>query len=56
MDLIMKFACDEAGASALEYAIVLSLIGIGLIIASITVFWQSPHRHLHLYMGKLAGG
>jgi pilus assembly protein Flp/PilA len=31
MDLIMKFACDEAGAAALEYSIILALLGVGLI-------------------------
>jgi Flp pilus assembly pilin Flp len=31
MDLIIKFACDEDGAPSLEYAIVLSLIGVFLI-------------------------
>jgi len=31
MDLILKFAYDEAGAPALEYAIILALLGIGLI-------------------------
>jgi Flp pilus assembly pilin Flp len=31
MDLIMKFACDEAGAPALEYAIILAILGVGLI-------------------------
>ena len=33
MDLIMKFLCDEAGAPALEYALILALLGIGLISA-----------------------
>jgi len=31
MDLIIKFACEETGAAALEYSIVLSLIGVFLI-------------------------
>jgi pilus assembly protein Flp/PilA len=31
MDLILKFAYDEAGAPALEYALILALLGIGLI-------------------------
>jgi Flp pilus assembly pilin Flp len=33
MDLIIKFACDEAGAPALEYALLLAILGIGLISA-----------------------
>ena len=31
MDLMMKFAWDEGGAAALEYSIVMALIGIFLI-------------------------
>jgi pilus assembly protein Flp/PilA len=33
MDLIMKFACDEDGTAALEYALVLTLIGIAVMAA-----------------------
>jgi Flp pilus assembly pilin Flp len=31
MDLILKFAYDDAGAPALEYALILALLGVGLI-------------------------
>jgi pilus assembly protein Flp/PilA len=30
MDLIIKFALDEMGAPAVEYAIILALLGIGI--------------------------
>ena len=30
MDLILKFAYDEVGAPALEYAFILTILGIGL--------------------------
>ena len=37
MDLIMKFACDEAGASAVEYGLLLAFIAVA-IVASVTAF------------------
>jgi len=37
MDLIMKFTCDEAGASAVEYAFLLAFIAV-LIVASVQSF------------------
>jgi Flp pilus assembly pilin Flp len=30
MDLILRFAYDDAGAPALEYAIILAILGVGL--------------------------
>jgi Flp pilus assembly pilin Flp len=30
MDLILKFACDEAGASAVEYALLMALIALAI--------------------------
>jgi pilus assembly protein Flp/PilA len=40
MDLFIKFICDEAGASAVEYALLLSLIALA-IITSVTTFGQA---------------
>jgi len=37
MDLIIKFAIDESGAPAVEYALLLSFIAVG-IAASLTTF------------------
>ncbi len=31
MDLIIRFISDEAGAAALEYALILTILGIALI-------------------------
>ena len=31
MDLIIRFICDEAGAPALEYALILAFLGVALI-------------------------
>lgn len=31
MDLIVKFSCDESGATSVEYAFLLALIAIGII-------------------------
>jgi Flp pilus assembly pilin Flp len=37
MDLIMKFTCDEAGAPAVEYALLLAFIAVA-IAASVATF------------------
>ena len=37
MDLILKFSCDEAGASAVEYAFLLTFIAVA-IAASVRAF------------------
>jgi Flp pilus assembly pilin Flp len=37
MDLIMKFTCDEAGAPAVEYALLMAFIAVA-IVASVTAF------------------
>ena len=37
MDLIINFTCDEAGASAVEYALLVGLIAV-VIITSVTSF------------------
>ena len=37
MDLIMKFTCDEAGATAVEYAFLLAFIAV-FIVASVQSF------------------
>ena len=31
MDLIIRFTCDEAGASAVEYALLLTLIALAIL-------------------------
>jgi pilus assembly protein Flp/PilA len=33
MDLIMNFVCDEAGAAATEYALILVILGVALMSA-----------------------
>jgi Flp pilus assembly pilin Flp len=33
MDLIIKFARDESGATAVEYAVVLAVISLGVMIS-----------------------
>jgi|WetSurMetagenome_2_1015567.scaffolds.fasta_scaffold242055_2 Flp pilus assembly pilin Flp len=40
MELFMKFALDEAGASAVEYALLLTFIALA-IITSVTTFGQA---------------
>jgi pilus assembly protein Flp/PilA len=37
MDLIMKFACEEDGASAVEYGLLLAFIAV-TIVAAVTTF------------------
>jgi Flp pilus assembly pilin Flp len=37
MDLLVKFSCDEAGASAVEYAFLLAFIALA-IVGSVTTF------------------
>ena len=37
MDLIIKFTCDEAGASAVEYALLMAFIALAIVI-SVTTF------------------
>ena len=39
MDLIIKFTCDEAGAPAVEYALLLAFIALAVIV-TITTFGQ----------------
>jgi Flp pilus assembly pilin Flp len=40
MDLLVKFSCDEAGASAVEYALLLAFISVA-IAASVATFGQA---------------
>jgi Flp pilus assembly pilin Flp len=40
MDLFMKFTLDEAGASAVEYALLMTFIALA-IVASVTSFGQA---------------
>ena len=37
MDLIIRFTCDEAGASAVEYGLLMALIAV-VIVISVTTF------------------
>ena len=39
MDLIIRFTCDEAGASAVEYALLMAFIAF-VIITSVTSSWH----------------
>jgi Flp pilus assembly pilin Flp len=54
MDLIIKFACEETGAPALEYSLLLALIGIFLI-SSIGALGTSLIGVFISMSGKLAG-
>ncbi len=40
MDLLVKFSCDEAGASSVEYAFLLACIAVAIVI-SVTTFGVS---------------
>ena len=42
MDLILKFACDEAGAPAVEYALLLAFIALAIIAVSDS--WRHRRR------------
>jgi len=55
MDLIMKFTCDEAGASAIEYALLLALIGVA-IISSASTFGTAIVRPFLAAAAVLPGG
>jgi pilus assembly protein Flp/PilA len=52
MDLIARFISDEAGAAALEYALILALLGIGLI-ASIRAIGTNLSGVFTTVAGKL---
>ena len=53
MDLIIKFTCDEAGASAVEYALLMALIAV-VIAGSVSTFGAAVAR-LFDHSGKFFG-
>jgi pilus assembly protein Flp/PilA len=55
MDLIIKFICDEVGAPALEYALLLALLAIGLL-SAITTIGNSLTGIFTRVSGNLTGG
>ena len=55
MDLIIKFTCDEAGASAVEYALLMAFIAMA-IAASVTTFGAAVNRLFENAGTKLPGG
>jgi pilus assembly protein Flp/PilA len=55
MDLIMKFAWDEGGTAALEYSLVMTLIGIFLI-SSISFLGSNLIGVFTSMTTKLGGG
>jgi len=54
MELIIKFFSDETGAAALEYAIILALLGVALI-AGITAVGASLSGTFRLVSEKIPG-
>jgi Flp pilus assembly pilin Flp len=55
MDLIFRFAWDEAGASAVEYALLIALISL-TIIGSLTVFGQAIKNSFEHSTTSMFGG
>jgi Flp pilus assembly pilin Flp len=55
MDLIIKFTCDEAGASAVEYAFLVTFIAVA-IAASVTIFGTSVRGLFDSAVNKWPGG
>ena len=55
MDLIMKFTCDEAGASAVEYGLLLAFIAVA-IVASVTAFGSAVNGLFADAAKKFPGG
>jgi Flp pilus assembly pilin Flp len=55
MDLIFKFTCDEAGAPAVEYAILVSFIAV-FIVASVTTFGQAIRNIFVVFNQRMGGG
>jgi len=55
MDLIIKFTCDEAGAPAVEYALLLAFIALAVII-SITTFGTALKGIFENASAKFPGG
>jgi Flp pilus assembly pilin Flp len=52
MDLLVKFSCDEAGASAVEYAFLLAFIAV-TIAASVMTFGNAVRDSFSNSSGKL---
>jgi pilus assembly protein Flp/PilA len=55
MDLIYRFARDEAGATAVEYALLVTFISLA-IIGSLTVFGQAIKNSYETSTTSLFGG
>jgi pilus assembly protein Flp/PilA len=55
MDLIIKFAYDETGAPALEYALILAILGVALI-TSITAIGSALSAVFGSVSSTLSGG
>jgi Flp pilus assembly pilin Flp len=55
MDLILKFSGDDAGASAVEYGLLVALIAVA-IISSVTTFGLAIRDSLATSTTKIFGG
>jgi Flp pilus assembly pilin Flp len=55
MDLLVKFSCDEAGASAVEYAFLLAFIAVA-IAASVMTFGIAVKESFISSTTKMFGG
>jgi Flp pilus assembly pilin Flp len=54
MDLIIKFTCDEAGASAVEYALLMTFIALAIVV-SLTTFGAAIRDSFHSSTEKMFG-
>jgi len=54
MDLLVKFSCDEVGASAVEYAFLVTFIAVA-IVASVTIFGQAVRDSFQNSTTKIFG-
>jgi len=54
MDLIIKFTCDEAGASAVEYALLMAFIAVA-IAASVATFGAAVRESFLSSTAKMFG-
>ena len=54
MDLIIKFTCDEAGASAVEYTFLMTFIALAILV-SLTTFGTAIRDSFHNSTEKMFG-
>ena len=54
MDLIIRFTSDEAGAAALEYALILTILGIALM-GGMNALGNALNGVFDEYNGKIDG-